>query len=123
MPDVIASGLASSDFFYSGHRRVFDAMVEQWQERKSIDAILITARLGNRPVDAALVAGTIQGAVVHPDHILEHVELVRNAARLRGILRIAEWMTNALDDTDNADALIEDAIQRLERISRPEVRA
>lgn len=70
-----------------------------------------------------LVASTIQGVVVHPDHILEHVELVRNAAQLRGILRIAEWMTNAIDDTDNADALIGDAIRRLERISRPEVRA
>lgn len=123
MPDVIASGLASSDFSLLGHRRMFDSMVEQWREQKSIDAILITARLGNRVEDAVLVASAIQGVIVHPDHISEHIELVRNAARLRGLLRIAEWMTAAVEDTDNADALIEDAIQKLERISRPEVRA
>jgi len=33
MPDVVASGLNSSAFFYSGHRRVFDAMLELWQEK------------------------------------------------------------------------------------------
>jgi replicative DNA helicase len=123
MPEVMASGLTSADFCVSGHRQVFAAMVEQWQEHKPIDAILITVRLGNRIEHAALVASTIQGVIVHPDHILEHVELVRNAARLRGFLHIGEWMTNSVKDTDNADSLIEDAIQKLERISRPEVRA
>ena len=120
MPDVVASGLTTSDFSLSSHRRMFDAMVELWQEKKSIDAILITAKLGNRQEDAVLVASTIEGVIVHPDHILEHVELVRNAARLLRFLKIAEWMTNAVNDTDNADALIKDTIQKLERISRPE---
>jgi len=123
MPEVVASGLAVPDFFLSGHRRVYQAMVEQWQEHKPIDLLLITARLGNRAEDAALVASTIQGAIVHVDHILAHVEIVRNAARLRRLQHIGEWITNSVKDTDNADALIEDAIQKLERISRPEVRA
>jgi replicative DNA helicase len=123
MPEVMASGLTSTDFFLSGNRCVYEVMVDQWQEHKPIDAILVTARLGNRAEDAALVASTIQGVIVHPDHILEHIEIVRNAARLRRFLHIGEWMMNSVRDTDNADALIEDAIQKLERISRPKVRA
>jgi len=123
MPAVVASGLSSPDFLLSGHRRVFDAMLKVWEEKKHIDLILVTERLGNRQEDAVLAASLIQGAVVHPDHVLDHVEIVRNKARLRRVLHIAEWMTSAAADTDNVDALIEDAIQKLERISRPEVRA
>jgi len=61
------------------------------------------------------VAGLIQGVIVHPDHILDHVGIVRDEARLRRFLHIAEWMTNAVDETANPDALIEDAIEKLER--------
>src|SRR3954466_10168045 len=37
MPDVIASGLRTSDFYLSDHRRVFDSMLALWQEKKHID--------------------------------------------------------------------------------------
>src|SRR5262245_22294067 len=41
MPDVIASGLCVADFFLSDHRRIFDAMLQLWQEAKHVDQILL----------------------------------------------------------------------------------
>jgi replicative DNA helicase len=92
MPSVIASELTSSDFCLSEHRRIFDVLCQLWQEHKHIDLILVTEALGNRPEDAVLVAGMIQGVIVHRDHILEHVRIVQKKAQLRRLLKIAEWL-------------------------------
>ena len=123
LPEIIASGLRVEDFSLADHRRIYEAMLKLWQEKKPVDMVSLTERLGNRPVDAVTVASLIQGVIVHPDHVLHHVEIVREKARLRGLLRIGEWIIDAVDDTADSDALVEETISRLERIARPEVRA
>lgn len=123
MPDVIGSGLCPEDFFLSDHRRIFAAMLELWQKKRHIDLILVHEWLGNRSEDAAVIASLIQGVIVHTDHVLNHVEIVRNKARLRECLRISEWVCNVVDDSADADLIIEEAIQRFERAARPEVKA
>jgi len=123
MPGVVASCLRSADFFLSEHRRIFDVASRLWQESKHIDLLLVTERLGSRPEDAVIVASCIHGVIVHPDHISDHIEIVRNKARLRALLQVAEWVSRVVDDSADSDALIEEAIQRLERIARQEVKA
>src|SRR5206468_1102455 len=56
MPCVLESGLRSTDFFLSNHRRIFDAVLQLWQEARHVDMILVTERLGNKIEDAVVVA-------------------------------------------------------------------
>ena len=121
--DVIAAGLQVEDFALSDHRRVFAAMLELWQQQKPVDYVTVADALGNDQEQYVLVGSLIQGVIVHPDHLLHHVEIIRNKARLRALLRIAEWINSVVDDSSDADALIEEAVGRLERIARAEVTA
>jgi replicative DNA helicase len=123
LPEVTATGLRVADFALSDHQRIFAAMLELWQQKKPVDMILLTERLGNRVEDAVVVASLIEGVIVHPDHVLHHVEIIRSKAQLRNLLRIAEWITHVVDENADPDALIEQAIGKLEAIAAQEVKA
>src|SRR5438874_11809705 len=73
LPEVIGTGLRSQDFALSDHRRVFDAMLELWQQKKPVDYVTVAEQLGNHQEHYVLVGSLIQGVIVHPDHVLHHV--------------------------------------------------
>lgn len=121
--DVLGAGLRSTDFALSDHRQVFDAMLSLWQEKRPVDYVTVAEQLGNRQEHYVLVGSLIQGIIVHSDHVTAHAHIVQQKARLRALLRLAEWITRVVDDTSDPDALIEEAIGKLEAISCTEVRA
>src|SRR5438034_8545124 len=98
LEDVIAAGLRVDDFSLSDHRRVYAAMLELWQQKKPVDYVLVADHLGNDQEQYVLVGSLIQGVIVDRDHVVHHVEIVRKKARLRGLLRIAGWITNIVND-------------------------
>lgn len=122
MPVVAESGLKSTDFFLSEHRRIFDVILQLWYEKKHIDQILVLNRLGSTPQDGAVLSDCVHGVIVHPDHVADHIEVVRDKAQRRALLHFSEWLPTIVGDPAPADALIEQALQRLESIASSEVR-
>lgn len=120
LPDVIAAGLKPEHFAVSDHRRVFQAMLALHLRKVPIDYVLLTQELGNRREEHVLVASLIHGVVVEVNHILHHVGIVRRNWQVRRFQKIGEWMMGIVD-TLNPDALIEDAIGKLEAIATAEV--
>lgn len=123
MPVVVNVGLRAADFFLSDHRRIFGAMLKLWEETGHIDLILVWDRLGSGPQDGATLSDCVRGVIVHPDHVIDHVKIIRDKAQRRALLRVGEWLPKVVNDPSPADALIEQAIQKLEAISSVEVTA
>jgi replicative DNA helicase len=123
LPEVIAAGLRAGDFSLSDHRQVFAAILALREQKSPIDYITVTEKLGNRQEDYVLLASLIHGVVVHEDHTLYHVAMVRRKSQLRTLLRIAEWLTRVVDDAADPDALIEQAIRKLDAVATAEVTA
>jgi replicative DNA helicase len=116
LPEVIAAGLQPDDFFLSDHQRVFSTMLMLQARKSPVDYITIAEELGNHQEHYVLVASLIHGVVIHEDHILHHVAIVRKKSRLRGLLRLAEWLTAAATETANPDELIISTRAKLEAL-------
>jgi replicative DNA helicase len=123
VPEVLASGLRAEDFFISDHRRIFHA-VERLRERQApVDYVSVAEQLGNRAEDYAVIGGLVHGVVLHEDHILHHAAIVRRKARLRGLLKIGEWLSEAVSETADPESIISQAREMLDSCSEGQIRA
>src|SRR5579864_8973099 len=114
LPEVVSVGLRPEHFALSDHRSVFNAMLALRSRTAPIDYVTVTEELGNRQEHYVLVGSLIQGVVIDPDHILHHVAIILRKARLRARLRLSEWIARVVDDRADPDAVIEQAIGKLE---------
>ncbi|MFL6304213.1 MAG: DnaB-like helicase N-terminal domain-containing protein, partial [Candidatus Sulfotelmatobacter sp.] len=99
VPAVMDSGLRVQDFSLSDHRRVFQA-IETLQARKvPVDYVSVAEQLGNTVDDYVLIGDLVYGVVLHEDHILHHAAIVHKKARLRELLILGEWISQAVTET------------------------
>jgi replicative DNA helicase len=123
IPAVMDVGLRVQDFSLSDHRRIFQA-IETLQARKvPVDYVSVAEQLGNTQNDYVLIADLVHGVVLHEDHILHHAAIVHKKARLRELLNIGEWITEAVTQTADPDLLIAQITDRLETCSKGQIRA
>ena len=115
MTEVLVSGLSAEDFLLSDHQRIFRAILSLREKKCSVDYITVAEELGNRNSDYALIGDLIQGVVLHPDHVLHHVAIVKRKARLRTLLKLGEWILGSVSDTADPTRLIEQISHWLER--------
>jgi|SRR5579864_66028 len=121
LPEVVSVGLRPEHFALSDHRSVFNAMLALRSRLTPIDYVTVAEELGNRQEHYVLVGSLIQGVIVHPEHVLHHVAIVQKKARLRALLGLAEWIMRVVDDAADPDALIEQAIAKLDAMATAEV--
>jgi flagellar biosynthesis component FlhA len=62
--------------------------------------------------------GLMAGAVVLKTHVLYHCQLVRNKARLRQMLKIAEWISEIAPREQDPQRLVAEAVERLEAVAQ-----
>jgi replicative DNA helicase len=117
LAEVLEAGLRIDDFSLSEHRRVFESILMLRRRNSPVDYVLVAEQLGNRQTDYVLVASLIDGVVVHEDHVLHHVAIIRKKAKLRALLRIADWLTRVVDETADPDALIAETLGKLEALT------
>jgi replicative DNA helicase len=121
LPEVLETGLSVGDFSLSDHRRVFESILLLRRRKSPVDYITIAEQLGNQQTDYVLVANLIDGVVVHEDHVLHHVAIVRKKAKLRALLRIADWLMQVVDETADPAAVIAETLGKLEALTVAEV--
>ena len=105
LEEVLASGLRAEDFFLSDHCRIFQTIESLRAQKWPVDFLTVAEALGNRSEDFAVLSDLIQGVVLHRDHILYHVRIVRRKAHLRALLRISEWITSSIDETSDPEPI------------------
>jgi replicative DNA helicase len=121
LDEVIEIGLRPEHFALSDHRRVFEVMCTLNAQHRPIDYVTVAEQLGNRREHYVLVSSLIQGVIIHADHVTHHARIIMRKARLRSLLRLAEWIFRVVDDTANPDALVEEAIGKLNIMAAAEV--
>jgi replicative DNA helicase len=123
VPAVIDTGLQVQDFFLSDHRRVFQ-VIEMLQVCKvPVDYVSVAEQLGNSQDDYVLIASLVHGVVLHEDHVLHHAAIIRRKARLRALLVIGEWISSAVTESADPDALIAQIRNMLDFCSEGQIRA
>lgn len=103
--------ISSGDFFYVQHTTIFQAMLAVHEKHEPMDFLLLTdwlhrAGLLERAGGHAYVASLIDG-VPAISHIEHYAKIVREKARLRRIIHVAnECQLRALEGEENLDDLV-----------------
>lgn len=114
LPEVLATGLRADDFVLSDHQRIFRAMLALREKNCPVEYITVAEKLGNRQEDYVVIASLVHGVVIHDDHLFHHVAIVRRKSRLRSLLKLAEWISESVNETTDPDSLIEQISTRIE---------
>lgn len=116
LPDLLAAGLAVTDFFYEDFRRIFNAILDLHSAGEPIDILIVHDRLGGQDSDLPLLADVITGAVIVKSHALHLVNILRRKARLRALLNLSQWMQESVQQQNaNPEVLIREIRIRLDR--------
>ena len=116
------------DFYRPAHQRVFEACARLYLDRDKIDYLTVTSRLRD---DGLLdEAGgeervvELAGATPTPFHVETYAQLVAETSRLRGLIRVAtDIVAQAYRRDDDATAIADTAMARLDRLARDPTRS
>ena len=106
LPDILADltalGLVAEEFSLADHRRLYRALADMRDRGIPIDCVSASEFIGGDPRHVALIGDCVFGCVVERAHLLHHAAIVRRKARLRKLLRMAEWVATKAEEP-NAD--------------------
>jgi replicative DNA helicase len=114
--------LTAADFSLDSHRRIYSRMVNLMESNRPVDMITLIDELNlHRDLqaigDVAYVSGLIEGVPDRPS-IISYIDIVRDRAQQRGILRLCEVVTARIaNKQDDAAALLADMEEALLRIA------
>lgn len=115
---AVAEGLTADDFSVQDYQRVFRKLLEMEDKRFPVDSISLAEFLGNSQNDYVLVGDLVSGTVVTHDHILHHVRIVRQKSRLRSLLRLSDWIAQAVvEPCADPEQIAKLACEQLEPVS------
>lgn len=93
LPEVVAAGLLSADFYLETHQRIFAAMLALRHDNAPVDVFTVLDKIGNGERDRELLFDLVNGVVIERSHILYHCSLVQKKSRLRKLAALADWIT------------------------------
>ena len=117
-----AAELKPDDFSLDGHRRIFCRMRDLQDTGRPVDMITLVEELDRRKeVEAvggiAYLSSLIDGVPERPS-VEHYVRIVRNKARLRGLINIAQTaIAEAIEHSDEAEDVINHAEQGIFELS------
>lgn len=116
---VLATGLSVDDYTCSAHRSIYLAMLELHQDGCPIDQVSVADRMGDKGQAYALMVDIMAGAVVHKGHVVYHANLIRQKARLREMLKIAEWISEtAVQPAQDPQCLAAEVLERVRAVGQ-----
>jgi replicative DNA helicase len=113
-----AIDLRPVDFSFSGHRRIFEAILQLRAERCPVDFLTVAEKLGNGPAVVAMVADLITGCVLVRSHVRHHVKIVLRKSRLRQLARVGEWLEKTALTGDDPALISRMAAEKLTEVER-----
>ncbi|WP_319561617.1 replicative DNA helicase [Marispirochaeta sp.] len=115
---TVLEQLRSRDFFKTGHRKIFDAMVSLFNKGETMDLITVTDELRNQgELESAGGLGYVSAltdATPTSANIIYYSGIVRSLSLRRNLLNIAhEMISDAQNDTIQTREIIEEAERRI----------
>ncbi len=114
--------LSPSDFYRSGHRVIFETMIDLYDENRSVDQVLLCDELERK--DQLEEAGgpdrivELAEAVPTTSAYREYAKLIRGKAILRRLINVCNTLANrALQDNSDPEKLLEEAEQEIFKVA------
>jgi len=128
MLDVAVDKLKPEDFFQDNHQRIFARMIELSEERQAIDLITIVNRLQRNgeleTVGGAAYISQLVDGVPRISNVDHYARIVKEKAVLRRVIHATHNIQQqAMDATEDADAILDSAESSLFEIAENRVRA
>jgi len=128
-PEAVARALEllQESFFYSeGHRQIFSAMVDLFDQNQAIDLITITEELRKRKqleqVGGASALAQLTASVPTAANIEYHARIVKDKALLRGLIRAATQIVQESFESElGGDQVLDRAERMIFEISQQRV--
>ncbi len=110
--------LRSSDFFLESHRRIFAAITELHHADQGVDLITVRERLAAKKeleaVGGPAYLSSLTDSIPRKLNIRDYVRIVKDKARLRGLMGIfRDGVTRAADQSEEAGQILADIEQQL----------
>jgi replicative DNA helicase len=118
----IADSLVADDFFEARHKRIYEAVVQLYEKRKSIDVLTLTDQLkSNGFLDAVGGPGylaELTNFVPSASHAEQYADIVAQKAMRRRLIKVSQELGGfGFDETKEFKDLIEEAEMRLFEVS------
>jgi len=110
MPLVLES-LTSEDFYRSGHKKIFEAMIDLYQANQPIDLITLTNRLnqkcGIQEVGGAAYVASLLDEVLVLGSLDNHAKIIKDKSVMRALIQATSGIMNKCyeDMLDSAEIL------------------
>lgn len=110
--------LRPEDFYSPLHRRIYGAMVSLFDASRSIDPILISEELKKEgsveSIGGVTTISNLTYGLPHFSDLTEYIKVVRGKSMMRSLIRTCNEITSeALDEEDDAEAIIDRAEQMI----------
>ncbi len=107
-----------NDFYQHSHRKIFDTMVELFEQSQVIDLVTLSQELTRKEeldnIGGAAYLMALLESVPTAAHVTAHAKIVKEKALLRRLLNAAAQITaEGYEDRDAADLLLDRAQQLL----------
>jgi hypothetical protein len=115
------SGLQSQDFYLDSHKRIFSAMLALGRAGQHIDAVTVPDQLAKMKGGVEACGGwaylaDLTTGVPRQAHITEYIGIVKEKARARRMLSLAEWITASIGGGEPTEETYARAVETLEAI-------
>ena len=119
----IADILSPDDFYEHRHGVIFQAMLDLYEDRSSIDILTVTNRLEERKLTEAVGGATyitqLVNAVPSAVNIVHYADIVRRKGTLRKLISAANEINElGFHEEEDLDLLLDQAEQRLFSVSQ-----
>ncbi len=120
--------ISDDDFYRESHRKIFNAMVELFEENEPIDLITITNRLKTKnqldAVGGVSYLSSLVNTISTSANVRYHCRIVREKSLMRNLIRSATGIvTTAYEENLPADELVDLAEKTIFEISDKRIKA
>lgn len=119
----VADKITASDFYKEAHARIFEAMLELYEQRQPIDGLSLSNRLTEKKQlemigGQSYIAG-LTTATPTASHILSYADIIRKKSILRRLLEASSTIAElSFQEEKDAEDLVDEAEQKLFSISQ-----
>ncbi len=123
----IADMISADDFFDPRHKRIYEAIVDLYEDHSSIDVLTLADRLKSNDfldlIGGASYLTELTNFVPTASHVEQYAEIVSQKALRRRLIAVSQDMSElGFDETKGLHDLIDDAETRLFEVSNRHVK-
>lgn len=130
-PDAIvrvSDTLTADDFYDQRHRDIYEAMLELFESRSSIDILTVSNKLGDKGrLESAGGMGyltTLVNSTPSATHVVHYGGIIQKKSTLRKLISASsDIITQAYGDVNDVDVLLDNAEQKLFGVSQKYLKA